>query len=204
MYECFCSRRDLDAQSAPHGPEGERRYPGTCARLTASERGERARERAPALRVRMPAEPMEVDDRVLGPMRQRVADQVGDVLVRRSDGLFAYQLAVVVDDAADGVTDVVRGADLAWSTPRQAVLGGLLALPRPTYAHVPVMLGRDGQRLAKRNGAVPIAELRAAGRTPAEVVGELAVSAGVIGAYRPVDPSDLLEGFTLAGASAQA
>ena len=165
VYECFCSRRELDAQSAPHGPDGERRYPGTCAHLTPEERAERAGARAPALRVRMPAATVEVTDRVQGPIRQQLDRDVGDVLVRRSDGLFAYQLAVVVDDAADGVTDVVRGADLAWSTPRQMVLGRLLDLPEPSYAHVPLMLGSDGQRLAKRNGARSIAELRDAGQS---------------------------------------
>ncbi len=197
VYECFCSRRELDAQSAPHGPDGERRYPGTCAHLTLEERTERAGTRSPALRVRMPGTAIEVVDRVQGPIRQRVDRDVGDVLVRRSDGLFAYQLAVVVDDAADGVTDVVRGADLAWSTPRQMVLGGLLDLPHPTYAHVPLMLGSDGQRLAKRNGARSIAELRDAGESAAAVVGGLAHSAGLITDAQPVLPTDLIDGFQL-------
>ena len=142
VYECFCSRRELDAQSAPHGPDGERRYPGTCAHLTLEQRAERAGARPPALRVRMPGAMVEVTDRVQGPIRQQLDRDVGDVLVRRSDGLFAYQLAVVVDDAADRVTDVVRGADLAWSTPRQMMLSRLLDLPQPSYAHVPLMLGR--------------------------------------------------------------
>lgn len=197
VYECFCSRRELNAQSAPHGPGGERRYPGTCAHLTLDERDERAGARAPALRVRMPAAMIEVADRVQGPIRQQLDRDVGDVLVRRADGLFAYQLAVVVDDAADGVTAVVRGADLAWSTPRQMVLGRLLDLPQPSYAHVPLMLGSDGQRLAKRNGARSIAELRDAGQSPAQIVGELAHSAGLITEARPVLPTDLIDGFHL-------
>ncbi len=192
VYECFCSRRDIDTQSAPHGLTGERRYPGTCAHLNSAQRSERGRTRPPALRVRMGAEPVEIRDRVIGPIRQRVDREVGDVLVRRSDGLYAYQLAVVVDDAADGVTDVVRGADLALSTPRQAILAELLGLSRPAYAHVPLMLGDDGQRLAKRNGARSLAELREDGVRPAEVVGQLAASAGLIETPEPLQPVDLL------------
>jgi glutamyl-tRNA synthetase len=196
VYECFCSRRDLDAQSAPHESAGERRYPGTCAHLSPAGRVEQARTRAPALRVRMGSDQVEIDDRVLGPIRQRVDLEVGDVLVRRSDGLFAYQLAVVVDDAADGVTDVVRGADLASSTPRQVLIGELLGLARPAYAHVPLMLGDDGQRLAKRNGARSVAALRESGANPADIVGVLAASAGLIGAPEPLRPSELLDRFT--------
>ena len=182
----------IDTQSAPHGLTGERRYPGTCAHLNSAQRSERGRTRPPALRVRMGAEPVEIRDRVIGPIRQRVDREVGDVLVRRSDGLYAYQLAVVVDDAADGVTDVVRGADLALSTPRQAILAELLGLSRPAYAHVPLMLGDDGQRLAKRNGARSLAELREDGVRPAEVVGQLAASAGLIETPEPLQPVDLL------------
>jgi glutamyl-tRNA synthetase len=197
VYECFCSRRELDAQSAPHQATGERRYPGTCAHLSAADRVERARTRSPALRVRMGPDQVEILDRVMGPIRQRVDREVGDVLIRRSDGLFAYQLAVVVDDAADGVTDVVRGADLASSTPRQVLIGELLGLPRPAYAHVPLMLGDDGQRLAKRNGARSVAELREAGALPADIVGTLAASAGLIDSPEPLEPSDLIDRFTL-------
>ena len=117
-------------------PTGERRYPGTCAHLTRRERSERARDRPPALRVRMPARAGRGSTiGCWGRSASGSTDQVGDVLVRRSDGLFAYQLAVVVDDAADGVTDVVRGPTWRWSTPRQAVLAGLLAsaASRPTH-----------------------------------------------------------------------
>ena len=204
IYECFCTRRELGAQAAPHGPEGERRYPGTCAELSAAERNDRLAEgRAPALRARMPSREVEVSDRVRGVIVQNVAHDVGDVLVRRSDGLYAYQLAVVVDDAADGVTDVVRGDDLLWSTPRQAVLGEMLDLPRPAYAHVPLMLGPDGERLAKRHGAVSVAELREAGDSPESVVGRLAASAGLIETAEPVALHELAAGFRL-GASTRA
>ncbi len=193
VYECFCTRRELGAQSAPHGPDGERRYPGTCAHLTDHEReSRRAEGRSPALRVRMPQERVEVTDRAYGDLSQDVAAEVGDVLVRRSDGLYAYQLAVVVDDAADGVTAVVRGADLLWSTPRQVALGALLGLPPVEYLHVPLVLGADGERLAKRHGAIAIAELRAAGESPEQILGRLAHSAGIVPTSEPVTAAELL------------
>jgi glutamyl-tRNA synthetase len=198
VYECFCTRRELAVASAPHGDETERRYPGTCRTLSAGERdARRAAGRRPALRARMPEAPVEVADRLHGPIVQRVAETVGDVTVRRSDGLYAYQLAVVVDDAADGVTDVVRGDDLLGSTPRQAALQALLGLPRPAYAHVPLVLGQDGARLAKRHGAVPLAELREAEVPAARVVGGLAASAGLVPAGAAALPAQLVDDFAI-------
>ena len=195
VYECFCSRRDLEAASAPHG--GERRYPGTCARLTAAEREQRrSRGRAPALRVRMPEPPVTCRDRLHGEWSESVAAVTGDVLCRRSDGLHSYQLAVVVDDAADGVTDVVRGDDLRGSTARQIVLGQLLGLPSVTHGHVPLVHG-DGVRLAKRDRPPSLADLRAAGADPREVVAVLAESAGLAVAGRRAWPAGLVEGFAL-------
>src|SRR5262249_47575216 len=121
-YPCFCTRRELSLASAPHGPDGERRYPGTCRSLAPEERMQAVIDgRCYAVRVVMPAEPVGFRDRMAGMVSQSVADEVGDVAVRRSDGLFGYQLAVVVDDAADSVTSVVRGDDLLGSTPRQLV-----------------------------------------------------------------------------------
>jgi glutamyl-tRNA synthetase len=198
VYECFCTRRELAVASAPHGDDAERRYPGTCRGLTDSQRAaRRAAGRRPALRVRMPDVPVEVVDRVHGPLAQNVAEAVGDVTVRRSDGLYAYQLAVVVDDAADGVTDVVRGDDLLPSTPRQAALQALLGLPRPVYAHVPLVLGEDGVRLAKRHGAVTLAELRGAGVPAGRAVGALAASAGLAAPGTCVLPGELIDGFAI-------
>jgi glutamyl-tRNA synthetase len=141
-YPCFCTRAEIrEAPSAPHGPVGA--YPGTCRELTAAQRAEReAAGRPPALRV-------------------RAGGDVDDFVVRRGDGAFAYNLAVVVDDADMGVDQVVRGADLADSTPRQAWLGRALGLPLPEYVHVPLVLGADGARLAKRHGAVTLRELDA-------------------------------------------
>ena len=198
VYECFCSRRELAVVSAPHGADAERRYPGTCRGLDArAVAARRAAGRPPALRVRMPEPPIEVADRIHGTILQSVAETVGDIVVRRSDGLFAYQLAVVVDDAADGVTDVLRGDDLLASTPRQVVLQRLLGLSTPAYAHVPLVVGDDGARLAKRHAAPPVAGLREAGVSAERVVGWLAASAGLAGPGQAVRATELVDGFRL-------
>jgi glutamyl-tRNA synthetase len=157
LYECFCTRAEIRAAvSAPHGPEAA--YPGTCLRLTDAERAERrAAGRAPALRVRADAVRVAFTDRVLG---HQVA-VVDDFVVQRNDGAIAYNLAVVVDDAAQGIGEVVRGADLVDSTPRQLFLAGLLGVAAPAYAHVPLVLGPDGRRLAKRHGDVTLRDVAA-------------------------------------------
>ena len=174
IYPCFCTRAEIrEAASAPHGDYPEGAYPGTCRRLTDAER--RARERAGrpyALRLRAEGERIEFDDQILG----NQAARVDDFVIRRADGVPAYQLAVVVDDADQGIGQVVRGADLVDSTPRQILLGRLLALPRPTYAHVPLVLGTDGARLAKRHGAVTLADRR---ERPGEVLAELGHTVGL-------------------------
>jgi glutamyl-tRNA synthetase len=160
LYECFCTRAEIRAAaSAPHGPLPEGAYPGTCLHLTAAEREERrAAGRPPALRVRAGAARVGFDDRLLG----RVEGVVDDFVVRRNDGAPAYNLAVVVDDAAQGIGEVVRGDDLADTTPRQIFLGRLLGLSEPAYAHVPLVLRPDGTRLAKRHGGVTLRELEPA------------------------------------------
>jgi glutamyl-tRNA synthetase len=154
-YECFCSRRDiLQAPRAPHAPEGA--YPGTCRDLSDDERAtRRAAGRAPALRLRASVAKYTVTDLLHG----SYTGVVDDLVLRRGDGVPAYNLAVVVDDAAQGVDQVVRGDDLLSSSPRQAYLGSLLGYPQPTYAHVPLALNAEGKRLAKRDGAVTLAEL---------------------------------------------
>ena len=196
LYECFCSRADVRrAASAPHGPDGPL-YSGVCRDLTADERAQRlAHGRAPALRVRMEGEVAFCDD-VMGAQRETLERASGDIVVRRSDGVIAYQLAVVVDDAAQGVTHVVRGADLLASTARQRQLYDLLGLaPVPRHAHVPLLLGDDGQRLAKRHGAVGLIELRERGADPLVLVGWLAHTAGLLERARPCTPAELVEGF---------
>ncbi|HEY3186616.1 MAG TPA: tRNA glutamyl-Q(34) synthetase GluQRS, partial [Solirubrobacteraceae bacterium] len=149
VYECWCTRAEIrDAASAPHGDAPEGAYPGTCVALSAAERaGRRAAGRPAALRVRAAGARVAFVDRLCGP----VEGVVDDFVVRRNDGAFAYNLAVVVDDAEQGVGEVVRGADLLDSTPRQLWLAARLGLPAPRYAHVPLMLGPDGARLAKRH-----------------------------------------------------
>jgi glutamyl-tRNA synthetase len=179
LYECFCTRAEIrEATSAPHGPLPEGAYPGTCRDLTAAQRAERAAHgRPPALRLNAQAERVRFTDRVMG-QQEGVVD---DLVVRRNDGAPAYNLAVVVDDAAQGVGEVVRGADLLDTTPRQLLLARLLHVPAPCYAHVPLMLGADGARLAKRHGAVTLDDRRALGETPADVRASLLRSAGLPG-----------------------
>lgn len=177
LYPCFCTRREIrEAASAPHGPLPEGAYPGTCRHLTAAERSAREAEgRAPALRLDAGAAAVRFHDRVLGDAE----GIVDDLVIRRNDGAPAYNLAVVVDDAAQGVEEVVRGADLLEGTPRQIHLQRVLGLPTPSYAHVPLVLGPDGARLAKRHGSVTLADRAAAGQSPARVREELLASLGL-------------------------
>jgi glutamyl-tRNA synthetase len=167
-YLCDCSRAEIArVASAPHAGEEGPRYPGTCRA-----HGMRARafKRPPAVRLAVPEDTViEAHDAVLGTLRERVAEVTGDFVLRRGDGVFAYQLAVVVDDVAMGVTEVVRGADLASSAPRQVLLARLLGGDPPSFAHVPLLLGADGARLAKRAPRMTLAEQRAAGRTGPQV-----------------------------------
>jgi glutamyl-tRNA synthetase len=158
LYECFCTRAEIrESVSAAHGPVGL--YPGTCLRLTEAERAaRRAAGRVPALRVHAGGVRVAFEDRLLG-AQEGVVD---DFVVLRNDGAYAYNLAVVVDDAAQGIEEVVRGADLADSTPRQIWLAGALGVDAPAYAHVPLVLGEDGRRLAKRHGDVTLREVDAA------------------------------------------
>ncbi|KMO79463.1 tRNA glutamyl-Q(34) synthetase GluQRS [Mycolicibacterium obuense] len=156
LFECYCSRRDIaQAPRAPHAPEGA--YPGTCRDLTAAERAQRRADtgRPPALRLRTDTTTATVHDLLHG----NYTGLVDDFVVRRGDGVPAYNLAVVVDDAEAGIDQVVRGDDLLPSSPRQAYLARLLGHPEPVYAHVPLVLNADGARLAKRDGAVTLAEI---------------------------------------------
>ena len=155
VYECYCSRKDiLSAPRAPHAPEGA--YPGTCRELTGAQRSaKRATGRPPALRLRSAVTDYTVTDLVHG----HYTGLVDDFVLRRGDGVPAYNLAVVVDDAHSGIDQVVRGDDLLSSSPRQAYLAGLLGSPAPVYAHVPLDVNAEGKRLAKRDGAVTLAEL---------------------------------------------
>jgi glutamyl-tRNA synthetase len=174
VYPCFCTRAEIrEAASAPHGEYPEGAYPGTCRELSEAERRSRERSGRPyALRLRVDGERIEFTDGILGEQ----ATRVDDFVVRRADGVPAYQLAVVVDDAAQEIGQVVRGADLVTSTPRQLLLYRLLGLPVPSFSHVPLVLGPDGTRLAKRHGAVTLADRADASE---DVLAQLAHSLGM-------------------------
>lgn len=197
VYPCFCTRREIRAEieaaaAAPHEHLPDGAYPGTCRDLTEEQRAERLRAgRRPALRLRTDGETLAVDDAVAG----RYEGAVDDVVLARADGVPAYNLAVVVDDGLQGVTQVVRADDLLPSTPRQLLLQRLLGFPTPEYLHVPLVLGDDGQRLAKRHGAVTLAELGAEGWTPAGVLAALARSLGLAAPGERVTVDDLLVRF---------
>jgi glutamyl-tRNA synthetase len=177
LYRCWCTRAEIrEAASAAHGPLPEGAYPGTCRELTAAQVAEReASGRPPAWRVRADDVAITFTDRIRGPF----TGAVDDFVVRRNDGAYAYNLAVVVDDGAQEIGEVVRGADLLESTPRQLWLGERLGLAAPGHAHVPLMLGPDGARLAKRHGAVTLAERAALGQSPADVRRELLAPFGL-------------------------
>ncbi len=197
-YPCFCSRAEIAAASqAPHGASDEGpRYPGTCAVLDPIEASRRAASRRPAWRFRVPPGKVGFVDGLHGPCEVDVAGEIGDFVVARADGIPAYQLAVVVDDAAMAVTDVVRGDDLLPSTARQLLLYRALGLTPPRFAHVPLVVGEDGARLAKRHGALSLGELRERGADPGAVVALLADLSG-LGTGARVSPRELVEGFDL-------
>ena len=202
LYPCYCTRADLHAASAPH--RGEKPvYPGTCRGLSPVERAARRDAgRTPATRLRVPDETVAFHDLVQGDYAQDLARECGDFLGRRSDGAFAYQLAVVVDDAAQGVTSVVRGVDLLCSTPQQIHLQRLLGLPEPSYAHVPLVVAEAGRRLSKRDRDAALDELIARFGTPEAVVGHIAGITGLAPTCEPASPEQLLAGFDPAALSA--
>ncbi|MCH1490193.1 MAG: tRNA glutamyl-Q(34) synthetase GluQRS [Ilumatobacteraceae bacterium] len=179
-YPCYCSRREIRAEieAAAHAPNGnlpDGAYPGTCRNLTTAQRSEREAEgRRPALRLRTSGETYVVEDMIAG----RFEGGIDDVVLARADGVPAYNLAVVVDDAVQGIDQVVRGDDLLSSTPRQMHLQRLLGLPTPEYAHVPLVLGDMGSRLAKRDGAITLRELVERGESVSAVRDSIAMSVG--------------------------
>jgi glutamyl-tRNA synthetase len=189
-YECFCSRREIaQAASAPHGRVA--RYPGTCRNLTNAERMDRRLRRQPALRLRADGAMQTVHDQFHGD----ITAEVDDVVLRRNDGVPAYNLAVVVDDAFSGIEQVVRGDDLLVAAVSQAFLAELLGDRPPTYAHVPLAVNAAGQRLAKRDGAVTLPELAARGLEPAAVLGLIAESLNLAARGERVSPDALLQRF---------
>jgi glutamyl-tRNA synthetase len=198
VYPCFCSRAEIAAASlAPHGPADDGpRYPGTCRDLSPAEVTRRSAERTPSWRFRVEPGQVCFDDAVHGPCRFDVASATGDFVVMRADGVAAYQLAVVVDDAAMQITHVVRGDDLLPSTARQLLLHGAFGWPAPRFAHAPLVVGEDGERLAKRHGARSLGELRAAGVAPELVIGLLASWSGLAPAGTRCTASQLVGRFS--------
>ena len=195
LYPCFCTRADLHAASAPH--HGEKPvYPGTCRHLGDAERAERRMSRRPAVRLAVPDEDYALSDAIQGTYRQNLARECGDFLVRRSDGAFAYQLAVVLDDAAEGVTSVVRGVDLLCSTPQQMYLQDLFALEHPVYVHVPLITGDRGRRLSKRDRDADMEALTARFGSPEAIIGYIAGITGLADSCEPTTPEELLARFT--------
>ncbi|MFG0316069.1 MAG: tRNA glutamyl-Q(34) synthetase GluQRS [Planctomycetota bacterium JB042] len=180
-YPCVCSRREIRAAAgAPHAEDEGPTYPGTCrGRFPDEEAAREARGATPAWRFVTPDEEFRFEDRVRGEIRARPARAGGDFVLRTVEGIWSYQLAVAVDDAASGITEVVRGDDLVPSTPRQLALLRALELPAPRYAHLPLVLDASGARLAKRRGDTELATLRERGVDPEEVVAFLARHSGL-------------------------
>ena len=196
-YACVCTRSEIQALSAPHAGESEPRYPGTCRGVFASVEDARQRSgREPALRLRIPDGAIEIVDGLCGPMSFHVAREVGDIVLRRRDGAFAYQLAVVVDDARQGVNEVVRGDDLLPSAARQWHVQAALGLPHPRWWHVPCVVDEHGQRLAKRRDSISLSGLRAEGVDPRAIVAWAARSLGMECSARAAPP-ELLTRFKL-------
>ena len=193
IYPCYCTRSQLHSVNAPHLSDGTYVYPGTCRGLTAQQRS--AFGRKPAWRVRVPEKVWSFTDRVQGAYSLDLSTECGDMVVRRADGVYVYQLAVTVDDGAAGVTEVTRGMDLLSSAPRQMYLQELLGLPHPAYAHVPMLLAPDGRRLSKRDRDLDLGELRRR-VTPEQLIGTLAYAAGIISKLEPVSARELAKGFS--------
>lgn len=193
VYPCYCSRAELHVASAPHASDGTFLYAGTCRNLSEEERAQK--EKAPAWRLRVPDETYGFCDRLQGELTQHLPSNCGDFIIRRADGVYAYQLAVVTDDIAAGVTEVVRGRDLLRSTPRQMYLYDLLGATRPTYAHVPLLVDADGRRLSKRDGDLDLGELRKR-MTAEEILGCLAYAAGILDRFCAVSAEELVGEFS--------
>lgn len=192
IYPCYCSRADLHAASAPHQGD-EFIYPGTCRHLSVDERRERSLQKDPAYRIVVPQREYSIDDHFQGECKFKIHECGGDFIVKRSDGVFAYQLAVVVDDALMGVTSVVRGIDLLNSCPKQRYLQECLGLPLVEYAHVPLILDATGHRLAKRSNDTSIEYLRTVGSHDAHTtLGSLAHECGLIEKDRPCTMEELV------------
>lgn len=192
VYPCYCSRAELHAASAPHASDGTFIYSGACRHLTQAQRQEK--EKAPSWRLQVPDETYSFTDILQGEVKEHLPTSCGDFIIRRADGVYAYQLAVVTDDIAAGVTEIVRGRDLLTSTPRQMYLYDLLAAPHPEYAHVPLLVDASGRRLSKRDGDLDLGELRKT-MSAEELIGRLAHAAGLLERFAPISAQELVQEF---------
>ena len=189
LYPCYCTRSQLHSPNAPHLSDGTYVYPGTCRNL------QNPPDRAPAWRVMVPDRIWEISDLCQGAYRENLVTDCGDFVVRRADGVYVYQLAVTVDDGEAGVTEVVRGADLLSSAPRQMYLQELFGFPHPVYAHVPMLLSGDGRRLSKRDKDLDLGALRMRMTAP-ELIGKLAFACGLLEKEEPVSAKELAAEFS--------
>ncbi|MCI8601852.1 MAG: tRNA glutamyl-Q(34) synthetase GluQRS [Oscillospiraceae bacterium] len=194
-YPCFCSRAELHAAEAPHMSDGRFLYTGRCRGLTAAEIAEKRRQRPPAVRIAVPEETIRFDDLRDGPQQALLTKACGDFVIRRADGVFAYQLATAADDALMGVTQVVRGSDLLGSTFQQRWLQKLLGLPSPRYGHIPLLTAPDGRRLSKRDGDLDLGALRQRGVRPERITGLLGYLAGLLEKPEEASPGALIPLF---------
>ena len=194
VYPCFCTRAQLHAAQAPNLGDHEPVYAGTCAALSPSEIAEKEKTRRPAMRLRVPDKTVSVLDGHYGPFAENLARDCGDYIIRRSDGLWGYQLACVVDDALSGVTEVVRGRDILFSTPRQMELLETLGFGHPDYYHIPLLTDAHGRRLAKRDKDLDLTAL-ARHMTAGQILGMLAYSCGIIPENRPAGLAELTRVF---------
>jgi glutamyl-tRNA synthetase len=192
-YPCFCRRADLLAASAPHASDGRVLYAGTCKNLSDQEIKNRLLTQKPAIRLQVPHQNVSFNDGLYGLQSIDLQDFYGDFVLRRTDGTYAYQLAVVADDAAMCITEVVRGNDLLSSTPAQLYLYEVLGLQAPSFTHVPLLMSsKSGERLSKRDGSLSMEALRARGANPQQILGMLAHRVGLLSAEEPVSAKDLI------------
>ena len=194
VYPCFCTRAQLHAAQAPNLGDHEPVYAGTCAGLTAQEQAEREKTRRPAMRMRVPDKTVSVLDGHYGAFSENLARDCGDYIIRRSDGLWGYQLAVVIDDALTGVSEVVRGRDILFSTPRQIELFETLGFTPPSFYHIPLLTDSQGRRLAKRDKDLDLTALSQR-YTPQQILGALAFSCGILPENRPTSLDELVKLF---------
>ena len=193
LYPCYCTRSQLHSVNAPHLSDGTYVYAGTCRNLTEAERA--AFHRAPSWRVKVPDKVWQLTDYAQGEYKENLATDCGDFVVRRADGAYVYQLAVTVDDGEAGVTEVVRGADLLSSAPRQMYLQSLFGFAPPRYGHVPMLLAPDGRRLSKRDQDLDLGALRSRFTAP-ELLGLLSYSTGIIDQNVPISLPELITEFS--------